>query len=498
MVFAAVGVLAFALLAGGLSWVRLYDDELIRQTETELIAQAVVVAEAFADGLHAAPAPPGGPDLAPILPTLRASSPVLPAPSDPPAAPVAPDPEARRAGEALNALLQRVRRSTLAGIRVLDSQGILVASSGTQLGTTYADREEVQRALRGEANAVLRRRLRDPADASLSSISRDAGVRVWVAIPVIDGERVRGVVLASRTPMTLGKVVYADRWNLASTLTVILIVLVLASVAAAALIVRPIRAVVRQAAAIAAGAPGEAIRAPVVEELAQLSTSLSAMASELRARNEYIRSFAASVSHEFKTPLAAIQGAIELVRDPGTPVAQREKFLANVDADARRLTELVRRLLELARADAAEPSAEQSEIGPVLRSICERARAEGIDVALEAGDARIGLPANVLDTVVTQLVHNARQHGGPSVRVRISAQATDGVARIVVRDDGAGISEANRARVFEPFFTTARDRGGTGLGLTIARSLLRPFGATLDLAAREGPGTAFVLTAQRK
>src|ERR1700738_1215539 len=450
MVFAAVGALALALLVGGLAWVRLYDDQLIRP------------------------------------------------PEDPPAPIVPPDPEARKAGDALNVILQRVRRSMLSGIRVLDARGVVVATSGTQLGVTYADREEVQRALRGEPNAVLRRRLRDPYDAPLASISRESGVRVWVAIPVIDDGHIRGAVLASRTPMTLAKVFYADRWNLVSTLLVLVSVLVLVSLAAAALILRPIRAVVRQAKAIAEGAPGEPISSPVVEELAQLSAALSTMASELRARNDYIRSFAASVSHEFKTPLASIQGAMELVRDPEMSPAQREKFLLNVDADARRLTELGRRLLELARADAAERSAEQADAGAVLRDLVGRARAEGIDIDLVAQDARISLPASVLDSVVMQLVHNARQHGGPSVRVRVSSQALDGVARIVVRDDGAGISDANRARIFAPFFTTARDRGGTGLGLTIARSLLRPFGATIELMPRAEPGTAFALPVQRK
>src|SRR6202048_1195300 len=204
MVFAAVGALALALLVGGLAWVRLYDDQLIRP------------------------------------------------PEDPPAPIVPPDPEARKAGDALNVILQRVRRSMLSGIRVLDARGVVVATSGTQLGVTYADREEVQRALRGEPNAVLRRRLRDPYDAPLASISRESGVRVWVAIPVIDDGHIRGAVLASRTPMTLAKVFYADRWNLVSTLLVLVSVLVLVSLAAAALILRPIRAVVRQAKAIAA------------------------------------------------------------------------------------------------------------------------------------------------------------------------------------------------------------------------------------------------------
>src|SRR5438132_1315781 len=113
MVFAAVGGLALTLLAGGLAWVRLYDNQLIRQTESELIAEAVVVAEVFAGELHGGGSPEAAGDLVPILPTLRASSPVLPAPDDPPASAVPPDTDARKAGEGLNAMLQRVRRSTL-------------------------------------------------------------------------------------------------------------------------------------------------------------------------------------------------------------------------------------------------------------------------------------------------------------------------------------------------------------------------------------------------
>jgi signal transduction histidine kinase len=253
---------------------------------------------------------------------------------------------------------------------------------------------------------------------------------------------------------------------------------------------------VHQAEQIAQGGPGAPIDAPVVHELQQLSSSLSRMAAELRARTEYIRSFAASVSHEFKTPLASIQGAVELLRDePAMAPGQRARFLANVDRDARRLTELVRRLLELARADAAEPSREQCGLRAVLQAAAARARAEGALVQLaEVPEIQVQLPASVLDTIVAQLLANARQHGGDQVRVQVEAQLDGPRARVVVRDDGRGIAAADRARVFEPFFTTARERGGTGLGLTIARSLLRPFGGTLELSPTES-GTAFEITA---
>jgi len=271
------------------------------------------------------------------------------------------------------------------------------------------------------------------------------------------------------------------------------------SLLAAALVLRPLRAVVAQARAIGAGdaAGSQAIRSPVVAEFDQLSQALATMSAALRDRNEYIRSFAANVSHEFKTPLSSIQGAVELLRDgaESMPAAQRSRFLANIDDDSRRLTELVKRLLELARADSMAPGGETSSVEAVLREVVERGKAQGMDVALEASlESRVAVPPDVLDAAVWQLVSNASQHGGAGVRVRVAATASSGAVRIAVRDDGPGISEANRARVFDAFFTTARERGGTGLGLTIAQSMLRVFGARLELSPPGASGAELVVT----
>jgi signal transduction histidine kinase len=526
MVFAAVGLSALVLGLFGIAWVRVYDDQLLRQTESELIAQGVVVVEAFRVELKRRvppaefgvprtapwpfPVPPGG-HLDPILPTLRSGGPVLAAADDSPAGQGLSEPLARASGEALASLLSRVHRSTLAGLRVVDAGGVVVASSGAGIGGSLLAREELARALRGEPNAVLRRRLSDPSDAPLESLSRNTGVRVSVALPVIEGDRVWGAVLLTRTPMTLAKAFYGDRWNLGATGLVLLAVIGLISLAASALVLRPLRDLVRQVRAIAIGEAGSGapIAKPRVEELAQISEALASMAAEVRGRNDYIRSFAANVSHEFKTPLASILGAVELLREggDGMPPAQRARFLVNVEDDAKRLTELVRRLLELARADAtarvaelAEPSG--AEVSAVIAEVVERAQRQGLEA--RSGPScpalRLRLPAQLLTDVLWQLVSNAQQHGGERVRVTLAAETLPGkpaLGRVVVRDDGRGISTANRQRVFDAFFTTARDRGGTGLGLTIARSLLRPFDARLQLLAEDGPGVAFAVVALR-
>jgi signal transduction histidine kinase len=521
MVFAAVGVAGFVLTLAGLSFIRVYDNQLIRQTESELIAQGAVVAEVYRARLREAvaredygrlrtarwPFPiPDDKRLRPILPSLRASDAPLPPDETPALSRVPAEPHAREVGAGMGPLLEQVRAATLAGIRVVDTEGVIVSSSSPELlGATLADRPEVRKALLGEPTSVLRRRYAEPEDTPLASLSRDTGMRVSVALPVLEGDRVWGAVVLARTPMTFAKATYADRWNLSATGLVLVAAVALMSLAAGALVGRPVRALVKQTRAIAASAPSgfEPVARPVVAELAELSEALAGMATALRDRNQYIRSFAANVSHEFKTPLASIQGAVELLRDSADVMSpeQRARFLANIDADARRLTRLVQRLLELARADSMTATPARVEVAPLLEALGARARAEGMtDVHVTPGPAglAVALPAEVLDDVLWQLVTNARQHGGEGVRVELAVEGDGaGPVRVVVRDNGRGISEANRARIFDAFFTTARERGGTGLGLTISQSMLRAFGAGLELrpAPAQGPGAAFAVVA---
>ncbi|WP_323389668.1 sensor histidine kinase [Myxococcus qinghaiensis] len=521
MVFVAVGLAGFVLTLGGLSFVRVYDNQLIRQTETELLTQGAVVAEVYrsmlaerVNGLDYGkprtakwPFPiPSDDQLRPILPSLRASDEPLPPDDRPPPSRVPGEPLAQDVGQRLRPLLENVRAATLAGIRVVDAGGVVVSSSSAELmGATLADRTEVQQALHGMPTSVLRRRHAEPEDTPLASLSRDTGIRVFVALPVIQGGRVWGAVVLARTPMTFAKAMYADRWNLSATGLVSLGAVALMSLAAAALLGRPVRALVKQTRAITASAPEgfEPVARPVVAELAELSESLAGMATALRDRNQYIRSFAANVSHEFKTPLASIQGAVELLRDSAEVMTpeQRARFLSNIDADAKRLTRLVQRLMELARADSMTARPAQVELAPLLTALATRAASEGlarVDVSPVPEGLTVSLPAEVLDDVLWQLVTNARQHGGEDVRVSLSVETSGtGPARVIVRDTGRGISEANRALIFDAFFTTARERGGTGLGLTISQSMLRTFGAGLELlpARPPEPGAAFAVAA---
>jgi len=245
---------------------------------------------------------------------------------------------------------------------------------------------------------------------------------------------------------------------------------------------RPIYALIGQTQRVARGEKGiHPIDEPVTQELALLSENIASMADTIAERSDYIRNFAMHVSHEFKTPLTAIQGAIELIQEHGNsmPPEQFQKFLANTMKDTNRLRQLVTRLLELARADVLQPREENTLLSTLVKELQSEFGDRGLVVlSNDNADIVLPLPTDIAHTVLGNLLENSRQHG--ATEVIVTASLIQGVIRIVVQDNGKGISPANAEKLFTPFFTTKREHGGTGLGLVIVRSLLNAFHATIQ------------------
>ena len=230
------------------------------------------------------------------------------------------------------------------------------------------------------------------------------------------------------------------------------------------------------------------------------------MANTLETRSAYIREFAANVSHEFKTPLTSIQGAVELLRDHAASMDEdrRARFLDNIAKDSDRLARLVTRLLELARADVMQPGgAGESQLGALLldlqRHYADLGQSfgiEGADTVTGAGaggedDLRVAMDGDNLASVVRNLLDNALHHGKGKPRLVIEPEAAQ--VRLRVIDDGPGVSPANADRIFSAFFTTDREGGGTGLGLALVKTLVEVHGGQIRLAGR-AKGCEFVVT----
>lgn len=250
-------------------------------------------------------------------------------------------------------------------------------------------------------------------------------------------------------------------------------------------ITRPMHALMQRTARIAEGEI-EAIR-PLAHhgtrEMAELSRAFLDMARKLQARSDTIRTFATHVSHELKSPLTAIQGAAELLRDAGDEMdpATKARFLDNIVADTDRLNRLVRRLIELARADNAGLPGQSASLAEILGQLDG---VQGVAVTIGSGaDIRFAMSPENGVVVLANLLDNSLRHG--AARFMLEAGSCDGIVTILASDDGCGVSPNNRGRIFEPFFTTRRESGGTGLGLGIVTTLLNAHEGTIRLASAD-------------
>jgi len=502
-----LSVLFFAAILPGASaiFLRVYENTLVRQTEAELIAQTAALsaaAEVLWPGSHVrlpTEAERDAPDYyrpEPAAIDLR-SDPVLG--PRPPAQPTtsAPDPEAVSTTRWLAPMMEETSRTTLASIILMDRNGVVVRGFGR--GGSWRDLPEVQAALKGTPTTVLRRNAAYQPRYSMEWLSRASGLRIDHTRPVVVNGQVEGVILTSRSPRALFRGIYQDRGKIAFGVVAVLGLLSVLAVLISRGIARPIEALSRAARDVTYGV-GAVPPAPATAavEIRDLYEDFGRMAEAVERRSRYLRDFAAAVSHEFKTPLAGIQGAAELLQDHGDDMEpdQRRRFLDNIAADGRRLSDLVTRLLDLARADMARPEAGVAvDLAPVAAKVIDAMGATlKIDNQLPADLAQVAVPEASLEMALTILLENSRQVG--AMEAQVTTRSDDHNVWLTVSDNGPGVAQGDIERVFEPFFTTRRSEGGAGLGLSIARALLSANHATLTLV-KSNDGAAFEIRLPR-
>jgi signal transduction histidine kinase len=492
-----------------LYFLKVYQNQLIQQTEAELIAQSAALAAVFqrevengipsgvALGAKVAPAPRWSPEIPyqPIWPKLElANESVLPPRPDarPPTAPAAPAFTAL--GARMMPDLVATQNVTLAGFRLLDPNGIVIAGR-EEVGLSLAHLQEVIEALQGRFSGALRVRISKHDQPALYSISRGTGIRVFTAMPVIAHDQVAGVVYASRTPNDVFKHLYEQRAKVALAILSMIVPTLLIGWVFHRTITEPMRELIERTNLIGKG-DRDALR-PLkrhgTSEFAKLSQSFLEMARRLNTRSSFISIFATHVSHELKSPLTSIQGAAELLRDdvdePDMDDDDRRKFLDNIIADADRLAKIAGRLRDFARAE--NPLAlGAARLPDTIAGL--RAAFSALDIRADGDlDAPMRISQENAAIIFSNLADNAVRH--KSSTLDLSASRQPNLLRIKVSDDGEGVSPNNRSQIFDSFFTTRRDSGGTGMGLAIVRAMLDAHGGAIRLIDSER-GTAFELT----
>lgn len=254
---------------------------------------------------------------------------------------------------------------------------------------------------------------------------------------------------------------------------------------------RPVRVMTQVAAGIAdATSPDRLAVLPMMDELGELAHTLNGMLDRLAIGAQRQREFVSDASHELRSPIAATRIQLEVALahpDRAEPAA----VLRGVLAETKRLEDLVADLLVLARLDERQTSPhEEIDLDDIVLEDAARARAVPIDTR-QVTALKVRGERKSLCHLVRNLLDNATQHA--TSRVEVSLQLDDGTPVLLVDDDGPGIPEADRARVFERFTrlsssrTRDGDRGGAGLGLALVRRIAQQHGASVR-ASRSPPG----------
>jgi signal transduction histidine kinase len=226
---------------------------------------------------------------------------------------------------------------------------------------------------------------------------------------------------------------------------------------------------------------------------------------ELAALSQLRADFVSLVSHELRSPMAAVIGAARTLQDRWRMLTaeQREAFLALINDETTRLAELVGDVLDTSRIEAGTFSYrfEEVDLGRIVDEAVDTAVLAQQEVQVVASVSGT-LPAILGDRarlrqVLGNLIENAVKYSPEGGEVKVSAVATNGTVRIAVRDAGPGIPSDQQGRIFEKFGRVdvpGASKPGTGLGLFIARSITEAHGGSLEVSSGAEPGSTFTLT----
>jgi two-component system, OmpR family, sensor histidine kinase ChvG len=342
-------------------------------------------------------------------------------------------------------------------------------------------------------------------NASMVRINERGDVIVSVAVPVQRFRAVRGALMLSTQGADIDNMVEAERLAIIKVFLIAAGVMIVLSILLAGTIAEPVRRL-----ADAAESVRRRIRSRVEipdftrrrDEIGHLSGTLRAMTNALYSRIEGIESFAADVAHELKNPLTSLRSAVETL-----PVAKtdesRGRLLAIIQHDVRRLDRLISDISDASRLDAELQRQEAApvDLAKLLSTLVavanEVKRDDGVKVTVkfEGGGTRaFQVPGHDsrLGQIVDNLIENARSFSPPGSTVRVTCRRLRNQIEVYVDDDGPGVRDDVREKIFERFYTDRPHQGfgqNSGLGLSISKQIVDAHGGSIWVENRAGaPG----------
>jgi len=369
-------------------------------------------------------------------------------------------------------------------IYVTDGTGrVLLDSSGLAVGQDYSGWNDVLLTLRGQYGARSTRE--DPSDPDSSVM--------YVAAPIRDNGQIIGVVSVAKPNRSLQPYIYRSQMRLAWLGAGLIVLGLLIGGLLSWWLSGSLRRLTRYAQAVSEGQRAEL---PTLRggELAQLARAVERMRTELEGK-AYVERYVHTLTHELKSPLAAIRGAAELLEGE-MPPAQRQRFVANISGESARLQQLIERLLYLAQVEQRQGLEERVPVplAPMVEDLlqAQAARIEAAGLRIENA-VNIGLEASgerfLLRQALANLLDNALDFTPAGGLIRIAASRDGHELDLRLYNQGEAIPDYALPRLTERFYSLPRPGSGrksTGLGLNFVQEVAQLHGGSLQVCNLDG------------
>lgn len=377
-------------------------------------------------------------------------------------------------------------------VYITDARGTVIYDSrGKDVGADYSQWNDVYLTLKGQYGARTSRA--DPEDPRTSTM--------YVAAPIRSQGHIVGALSVGKPSITVSPFVETARGKIEQKALWILIASALIGFLVTRWLTLSIRKLAQYAKDVEAG---KRVSVPRLREreLAHLAGAMESMRKELEGK-DYVENYLHALTHELKSPLAAVRGAAELLEED-MPKERRAGFIANIRSESERLQQIVERLLGLAELEKRQ-SLEKTErvslnalVETLVRDKAPLLEQHGLEIRCDlGGELAVTGERFPLQQAISNLLDNAIDFSPSGSLIEITGRCEASLCTLVVRDRGPGIPEYGLGRIFERFYSLPRPATGrksTGLGLSLVHEVAQLHGGRIDITNHGTGGVEAVLS----
>ena len=240
-----------------------------------------------------------------------------------------------------------------------------------------------------------------------------------------------------------------------------------------------------------------------INEVDELAKNVNKMVAELDGMDYMRKDFMSNVSHEIKTPIAAITGFTEILLDDNIDENERQEYLEVINKESMRISRLCENMLHMSRLDSQVivSSMQKIRLDEQLRKciilLSEKWSNKEIDFSIDLDEVNILSDYDMLQQVWINLIDNAIKYSGENCKIDISVKRlNDKSVKVSIRDNGIGIEEGKLHRIFDKFYQCeeSHKKSGSGLGLSISKRIVELLNGTIECKSKKDFGTTMVVT----